>query len=115
MLSIKQLREKDADRLAQIENPNPTPAEMRATMEKARHALRLYYRFVAAFQNSFFTSQDREATAEERQKADEKSEKAFLKASEALKPYGLKIDCPGLYPIIDYVDGRNFTHGHFYN
>lgn len=114
MLTIKQLRERDADRLAQIENPNPTPAEMRETMEKARHAMRLYYRFVTAYQKSFFTEQEH-GTADEIREADEKSEKAYIKASEALKPYGLKISTPGLYPIIDYENGCNFTYGHFYN
>ena len=111
MLTIKELREKDAARLAAIQNPNPTPAEL----ETARHAMRLYYRFVAAYQRSFYTEQSREATAAEKVAADNKSYKSYERAAEALKPYGLKIEAPGLYPIIDYKNGVNFTYGHFYN
>ena len=111
MLTIKELREKDAARLAAIKSQEPTPEEM----ETARHALRLYYRFVASYQSAFYTSQDRNATQAQRETADEKSEKAYTRASEALKPYGLEIRCPGLYPVIDYIGGACFTYGYFYN
>lgn len=114
-MTIKQMRERDADRLAQKINPNPTPAEINRDRDAARHALRLFYRFAAAFQASFFTEQDRNASEAEKAAADEKSEKAYKRASEALKPYGVKISCPGLYPIIENDDRTNFTYGHYYN
>lgn len=110
-MNIKTLRERDALRLAQRMNPNPGEAEQ----EAARHALRLFYNFVAAYQRSFYTEQNRTASQADRNRADAKSENAYKRASEALKPYNLIIDCPGLYPIIDDVNGANFTYGYFYN
>lgn len=110
MLTIKELREKDAARLAARQNPNPTPEEI----ETARHAMRLYYIFVSAYQKSFFTEQEH-GTPDEIRQADERSEKTYKSAAEALKPYGVKISTPGLYPIIDDMNGANFTYGHFYN
>lgn len=109
-MTIKELRERDAARLAaRIDEPT---AE---NLNNARHAMRLYYLFVAAYQRSFYTEQDRNATQAQKAEADAKSEKTYKRASEALKPYGVRIDCPGLYPIIDDMNGANFTHGHFYN
>lgn len=113
-MTIKQMRERDADRLAQKINPNPTPAEINRDRDAARHALRLFYRFAAAYSNSFYISQNRNASEAEKAAADEKSEKAYKRASEALKPYGVKISCPGLYPIIENDDRTNFTYGHYY-
>ena len=109
-MTIKELRERDAARLAaRIDEPT---AE---NLNNARHAMRLYYLFVAAYQRSFYTAQDRNATQAQKDEADTKSDKTYKRASEALKPYGVRIDCPGLYPIIDDMNGANFTHGHFYN
>lgn len=114
-MNIHQLRERDADKLAQRLNPNPTPAEINKDRDAARHALRLFYRFAAAYSNSFYTSQDSNASEAEKAAADAKSEKAYKRASEALKPYGVKISCPGLYPIIEDLNGVNFSYGHYYN
>ena len=83
-------------------------------MEAARHALRLFYLFAAAYQRSFYTEQERNATEAQKAEADAKSEKAYRRAAEALKPYGVRICCPGLYPIIDDNAGNNFTYGHYY-
>jgi hypothetical protein len=114
-MNIKTLRERDADRLAQRLNPNPTPAEINRDRDAARHALRLFYRFAAAYNNSFYISQNSSASDAEKAAADEKSEKAYKRASEALKPYGVKISCPGLYPIMEDFNGVNFSYGHYYN
>lgn len=110
-MTIKELREKDAIKLATRENPAPTNEEI----EAARHAMRLFYRFAASYQRSFYTEQDNRATDKEKEQADAKSEKAYKKASDALRVYNLKISCPGLYPIIEELNGINFTYGHFYN
>lgn len=109
-MKISECRERDAIRMARRETPNPDAAQI----EKARHALRLFYRFAAAYSAAFYTEQDRTASAAEKVKADEKSEKAYKRAAAALAAYGLKIECPGLYPIIDETSGANFTHGHYY-
>lgn len=109
-MTIAQLREKDARRLAERITAEPTPEEI----ETARHTMRLYYRFVAAYQRSFYTEQSREATEAEKNEADRKSDNAHRRAAEALKGYNLKISCPGLYPIIEEKSGANFTSGHFY-
>ena len=110
MLTIKELREKDAARLAaKIDNPTPE------NLENARHAMRLYYKFTGYYQAAFYTSQNRNATQTEIKKADDKSERAFIRASKALKPYGVEIRCPGLYPVLDNQDGTSFTYGYFYN
>ena len=110
MLTIHEMREKDAAKLAaKIDNPTPE------NLENARHALRLYYKFTGYYQAAFYVSQDRNATQAQREKADDKSERAFLRASKALKPYGVVIRCPGLYPCLDNEDGTSFTYGHFYN
>lgn len=109
MKSIKELREQDAARLAaRIDNPTSE------NLNNARHAMRLYYRFAAAYQASFYTSQNRNATPTQREEADAKSERAYKRASDALKPYGVRIDCPGLYPTIDDENGANFTRGFWY-
>ena len=113
-MNIKTLRERDADRLAQKINPNPTPEEINRDRDAARHALRLFYRFAAAYSNSFYVEQDRNASEAEKAAADEKSEKAYKRAADALKPYKLKIACPGLYPIIEELTGAHFTMGHYY-
>ena len=86
MLTIKEMREKDAARLAAILNPEPTPEEI----ETARHAMRLYYIFVSVYQRSFYTEQEH-GTPDEIRRADERSEKTYKSAAEALKPYGVKI------------------------
>lgn len=109
-MNIRECRERDAIRLASRDTKNPDAEQI----EKARHALRLFYRFAAAYLKSFYTSQDRNATPAERARADEKSERAYKRAAEALAAYNLKIDCPGLYPIIDETTGANFTRGHYY-
>ena len=110
MKTIKELREIDAAKLAaKIDNPTPE------NLENARHAMRLYYRFVGYYQSAFYTSQNRNATQAQREEADDKSERAYKRASEALKPYGVKICCPGLYPVLDNIDGTRFTYGYFYN
>lgn len=110
-MTIKELRERDAARLAaRIDNPTPE------NLNNARHAMRLYYLFVAAYQRSFYTEQDRNATRAQKDEADAKSEKAHKRALDALKPYGVRITCPGLYPYIEEIGThRNFTSGHFYN
>lgn len=109
-MTIKELREKDALRLAQRENPNPTPEQI----ETARHTMRLYYNFARAYYDSFIINQDSKATQAQKISTEEKAAKRFYKASEALKKYNLCVCCPGLYPIIDDVNGQNFTYGHFY-
>jgi len=111
MKTIKEMRENDAVKLAEKLNPNPTPEEI----EKARHALRLYYRFTGYYQTAFYVSQERTATESQRENADSKSDRAFERAKKALWPYGVEIRCPGLYPCLDNVDGTSFTYGHFYN
>lgn len=109
MLSIKELRERDAARLAaRIDEPTPEQ------IKEAEHVLRLFYRFAAAYSNSFYVEQDRNASEAEKAAADEKSEKAYKRAADALKPYKLKIACPGLYPIIEELTGAHFTMGHYY-
>lgn len=110
MLTIHEMRERDAAKLAERLNPNPTPAEI----ETARHALRLFYIFAAAYYKAFLVHQDSDSQTE-RAAADERSEKTYKKAVEALKPYKLKIDLPGLYPVIEDYNNINFTFGHFYN
>ena len=111
MKTIKELRAADALKLAERLNPDPTPAEI----ETATKAMRAYYRFCAAYQASFYTEQSRDASEAEKAAADLKSERAYKRATDALKPYKLKIDVPGLYPIIDNLSGSNFTYGHFYH
>lgn len=108
--TIKEMRNIDILRLAQRKNENPTPEEM----EAARQTMKYFYLFAAAYNRSFYTNQDRNATPEERKKADAKSEKAYKRAAENLKKYSLKISCPGLYPIIEELNGCNFTYGHYY-
>lgn len=110
-MTIKEMRERDAVKMAQRLSAEPTPAEI----EAARHALRLFYKFGAAYLNSFYIDNDRSATERQIAAADAKEDKAYKKAAEALKPYNLKICCPGLYPVIDELNGCNFTYGHYYN
>ena len=109
--SIKESRERDAVRLAERQNENPTPEQI----EEARRTMTKYYRFVAAYQRSFYTEQSRTASEAEKAAADDKSERAHKRAAEALKNYRLRISCPGLYPIIEEENGINFTYGYFYN
>lgn len=110
MLTIHEMRERDAAKLAaKIDKPTPE------NLENARHAMRLYYKFTGYYQAAFFTSQNRNATQKQRETADDKSERAFIRATKALKPYGVVIRCPGLYPCLDNEDGTSFTYGHFYN
>lgn len=110
-MTIKQLREQDAARLAaRIDEPT---AE---NLNNARHAMRLYYIFVSASQKAFYIRQEKGTTPAQMDEAETKSEKAYIRASEALKPYGVRITCPGLYPYIEEIGThRNFTSGHFYN
>ena len=110
-MNIRAAREKDAARLAAIINTNPTPEQI----EAARHALRLFYRFAAAYQASFYTEQSRTATQAAKEAADAKSERAYKRAADALKPYRVRVSLPGLYPIIDHENGSNFSIGHFYH
>lgn len=110
-MTVKELRQRDALRLARRQEDEPTPEQIK----EAEHVLRLFYRFAAAYSNSFYVEQNRNASEAEKAAADEKSEKAYKRASEALKPYGVKISCPGLYPILEDFNGVNFSYGHFYN
>ena len=109
-MNIKELREKDARRLAERINPDPTLEEI----NEARQAMRKFYFFAAAYMRSFYTEQDRNASQAEKAAADEKSERAYKRATAALKKYNLIIDIPGLYPTIDETNGANFTRGYFY-
>ena len=111
-MTIKELREKDAIRLARrlIADPNPEQ------IEAAKKAMRKFYRFAAANKTSFFVSNDSELYSEKAAAAaDRKCEKAEKAAAEALKVYGLKISTPGLYPIIEELNGTNFSNGYYYN
>jgi len=110
-MNIKELRAKDARKLAEKLNNEPTPEEI----ETATKALRAFYRFAAAYLASFYTEQSRTASAADKVRADEKSERAYKRAAGLLKPYGVRINCPGLYPIIDNANGTNFTYGHYYH
>lgn len=111
MKTIKELREKDVLRLAERLTAEPTAEDL----ETARKTMRKFYRFVAAYQNSFYTEQSRTASQAMKDEADRKSENAYRRAADALKVYGLKMSLPGLYPIIEDAETRiNFTYGHFY-
>lgn len=110
MKTIKELRAADALKLAQRLNPEPTAAEI----ETATKAMRAFYRYVFAFQAAFYIEMNH-GTPEEVEAAEAKQERAHKRAADALKPYKLKIDHPGLYPIIDELSGANFTQGHYYN
>lgn len=109
-MTIKELRNRDAARLAARLNQNPTPAQL----EEATKAMRAFYRFAAAYLASFYTEQNRNATQEAKEAADAKSERAYKKAAAALAKYDLYIALPGLYPIIDEKSGANWTMGHWY-
>lgn len=109
-MTVKALRERDARRLAERLNPAPTPEET----EAARHTMRLFYRFAAAYYNAETLYNMRSATQEQKATAGAKADKAYKRAAEALKAYNLIIDIPGLYPIIDETNGANFTLGHWY-
>ena len=110
MKTIKQMREADAVRLAARIDNDPTPE----AIEEARHTMRLYYRFVAAYQREFYTMNESRTTKAQKDEATAKKRKAYKSASEALKKYSIVICCPGLYPILDDENGANFTTGHFY-
>lgn len=109
-MTVKEMRQKDAARLAARLNQNPTPEQI----EEATKAMRAFYRFAAAYLNSFYTEQSRTATKEAKEAADAKSERAYKRAAAALAKYDLYISLPGLYPIIDEKSGANFTMGHWY-
>jgi len=109
MKTIKELREKDANKLAERLNPNPAPEEI----EKARHTMRLFYIFASAYYKNFIMQQESKNPAA-KAAANERSNKTYKSAAEALKTYGLKIDLPGLYPVIDDENGHNFTFGFWY-
>ena len=109
-MTIKELRNRDAARLAARLNQNPTPEQI----EEATKAMRAFYRFAAAYLTSFYTEQSRTATQEAKEAADAKSERAYKRAAAALAKYDLYISLPGLYPIIDEKSGANFTMGHWY-
>lgn len=110
MLTIKELRIKEAARLAARKNPNPTPADL----EAAAHTMRIFYRFASAYLNSFYISNNRNSSPAAVSEADEKSEKAYKRAAEALKAYNIKISLPGLYSILDDSNGCNFSYCHYY-
>ncbi len=109
-MTIKQLREKEAERLAARKNANPTQEDL----EKARHTMRLFYIFASAYKNSFYTEQNRKATQRQKDEADERSNKTYKKAVDALKAYNLKISLPGLDPIIEETSGQNWSYCHYY-
>ena len=90
-MTIKELRNRDAARLAERLNQNPTPAQL----EEATKAMRAFYRFSAAYLASFYTEQNRNATQEAKEAADAKSERAYKKAAAALAKYDLYIALPG--------------------
>ena len=113
-MTIAELRRRDVLRLVERRTTDATAAEIEAETKEARHTMTLFYRFVTAYQRSFYTEQDRNATQAEKDRADEKSEKAYKRAAESLKKYDLRISCPGLYPIIDETSGANFTMGFYY-
>lgn len=110
MKTIKELRAQDARRLAERLNQAPTAEEI----ETATKAIRAFYRFAAAYQASFYTEQSRTASEADKARADAKSNRAYKRAADLLKPYGVKISLPGLYPIIEELNGVNFTYGYFY-
>lgn len=114
-MTIAELRRRDVLRLVERRTADATAAEIETETKEARHTMTLFYRFAAAYQRSFYTEQDRNATQAEKDRADEKSEKAYKRAAESLKKYGLKISCPGLYPIIEHESGGHWSMGHFYN
>ena len=109
-MTIKEMREKDVLRLAERQNQNPTPE----AIEEARHTMRLFYRFAAAYYSSFMIDNDRRSSQAAKDAAEAKEEKAHKRAAEALAKYDLRISCPGLYPIIEETNGANFTYGHYY-
>ena len=108
--TIKEMRTRDALRLAERLTADPTPEEI----EAANKAMRKFYIFAAAYQRSFYTEQNRNASEAEKAAADDKSDKAYKRAAEALKPYKLKIALPGLFPIIEEMNGAHWTMGHYY-
>lgn len=111
MKTIKEMRQADALRLAQRVSEEPTTEEV----EAATKAMRAFYRFCGAYLAEFYVDQNRASTEAQRKEATDKMERAYKRATDLLKPYGCVIDIPGLNPIIDDINGRNFTMGHFYS
>lgn len=110
-MTIKELRAKDAARLAERLNPNPTPDQI----EEATKTMRMFYRFAAAYYNEFLTHQESRTPEAIKEEATRKCKAAYKKAAAALAKYDLYISLPGLYPIIDEKSGANWTMGHWYN
>lgn len=109
--TIKEMRTRDAVKLAERLTKDPTPEEI----TEAVKTMRKFYRFAAAYYSAFTVNNMRSTSEAEKEAADAKSERAYKRAAEALKRYNLRISCPGLYPIIEDAETRiNFTYGHYY-
>ena len=111
-MTIAQLREKEVHRLASYKNEKLTEEDL----NEARKIQNSYYRLCGLSERVCERQNDeRYCDSYSTHKMEEKEERWIKRLGEELKPYGLKLIYPGIYPVIYTESGSHAIGTYFYD